>query len=113
MILERNAIIKSTSMSNADHGLLSSFLHLDFGEEGQGFGGWLLYAPGHSDATGLWIWRCIECAGVMDWKDLPGRTIRTRGDRSGIEAIGHVIQDIWFYPRIEFERLRRPLGLIR
>jgi hypothetical protein len=106
-MIERNAIIKSTSLSSADHGLLASFLHLDFGGEGQDFGGWQIYAPGRSDAAGLWVWRCMECADVTEWSDLPGRPIRTRGDHSRIEAIGHIIKDIWFNPAIEFENLRK------
>jgi hypothetical protein len=106
-MIERNAIIRSATLSNSDHGCLSSFLNLDFGDEGQGFGGYRLYAPSGSDATGLWVWRCMECAGVSEWSKLPGQTIRTKGDYSRIEAIGHIVKDIWFYPQAEFESLRK------
>ena len=98
----QNAIITSATLSNEDHGVLSSFLNLDFGDSGQGFGGYALFSPGHSDATGLWIWRCMECAGVSRWKDLPGKTVRVHGDHSKIHAIGHIVKDIWFNPSEEF-----------
>ena len=75
---------------------------------GQGFGGFLLYGPkgwkAHEDQgnfCGHWIWRVFEIAGVTDWKDLPGRTIRVRksdGEMGPISAIGHIVKDDWFDP---------------
>ena len=42
----RNAIITNITLSTADHGCLSSFIHLDYGDSsGQGFGGYVLFAP--------------------------------------------------------------------
>ena len=99
----RNAVIISASLSTADHGVLSSFVHLDYGGSGQGFGGYALYSPEHrSDATGLWIWRILEVVGVTEWADLKGKPVRVRGTHSGLEALGHFIEDRWFWPRQEF-----------
>lgn len=102
----KNAIITSVSMSNGDHGVLSAWLHLDFGGTGQGFGGYCLYAPlskSGKDYTGQWIWRCMEIGGVDEWAALKGRPIRVRGDHSRIVAIGHILNDDWFEPDIEFK----------
>lgn len=113
-IKEMNAVITSVSLSNDDHGVLSSFVHLDYGGSGQGFGGYSLYLPKdftHSNNqrnyAGHWIWRVLEIAGVGDWSRLPGRTIRVRCEHSKVHAIGHIVKDDWFYPSIDFKRMER------
>jgi hypothetical protein len=107
MIEIRNAIIKSATLSSEDHGILSSYLHLDYGGMGQGFGGYCLFNPNFKSkaAAGLWIWRCLEIADVTEWSKLPGRTIRAQGDVNKIHRIGHILKDVWFDPRDEFATL--------
>ncbi len=97
----RNAIITSASLSNADHGCLSSFLYLDYGNSnGQGFGGYRLASPtSQTPAAGNWIWHCLRVAEVDDWSKLPGRTIRARIEDDRVVAIGHITREIWFEPR--------------
>ena len=107
--MERNAIISSAELTTADRGLLTGWLMLDYGSAGQGFGGHVLYLPKsfthHSVQSGIaghWIFRVLEIAGVENWSDLKGKTIRTRGSLSGIDAIGHIVKDDWFSPAIDF-----------
>lgn len=111
----KNAIIESASITNDDHGLLSSWLTLDYGDGGhQGFGGFALYLPKdfkHHDImshAGHWIWRVMEVAGVSKWSDLKGKTIRVQLDKAGlggnIEAIGHIVKDNFFNPSKEFSK---------
>jgi len=110
----RNAIIESTSLSTADHGCLSGWLYLDYGGSGQGFGGYSLYLPkdfkkavNQRNYAGHFIFRCMEIAGVEDWGKLPGRTIRVRCEHSRVHAVGHILKDDWFDPKVEFETMEK------
>jgi hypothetical protein len=110
VIVEQNAIIKSVSIDDAERGMLTAWLHLDYGGSGQGFGGYGLYLPksySHHkllSCAGHFIWRCMEIGGVSKWEALPGKTIRVRGSMSGIDAIGHIVKDDWFYPSRDFAK---------
>lgn len=107
-----NAVIRETTLSIADHGVLSSFVHLDFGSSGQGFGGYTLgdleckrhSAEGNYAAE--FIVRVLLAAGVDEWSKLRGQTVRVKKDGfSGpIEAIGHIVDDDkWFCPDETFK----------
>jgi hypothetical protein len=107
----RNAIIGSARF-DTERGL-SAWLALEWEGGGQGFGGYLLYAPkgwkAHDhpgDFTGHFIWRCLEVAGVDDWSKLAGRSIRMKHEHSKVHAIGHIVKDIWFNPQEEFEAIQ-------
>ena len=112
----RNAIIKSANLTNANHGLLTGWLQLDYGDSGQGFGGYSLYMPKsfkHHDllsVAGHFIWRCMEIADVSSWEKLAGKTIRVKLDKPGlagrIAAIGHIVRDDWFNPSEDFAVLK-------
>ena len=115
-MIERNAVIESVTLSKDDHGLLTSYIGLDYGDSGhQGFGGYALYLPtsfkhGKVDNgfAGHWIWRVMEIAGVGKWDQLKGKTIRVRLDKDGfggsIVAIGHIVKDDWFNPSVDFKK---------
>lgn len=71
----KNAIIKSAKLDTGDRGLLTAWLHLDYGCSGQGFGGYALYLPksySHREiqsVAGHFIFRCMEIADVTDLCD--------------------------------------------
>jgi hypothetical protein len=103
-----NAIIKSVSLSDEDRGLLSGWVYLEYNSGGQGFGGYALYLPksyAHHNVlshAGHWIWRVMQVAGVGNWNDVPGKTVRVRHTWDTVEAIGHITKDDWFDPKKEF-----------
>lgn len=107
----RNAVIEEARF-DTERGL-SAWLMLDYGDGGhQGFGGYLLYAPkdwkAHNDLgnyAGHFIYRCFQIADVADWSKLKGRTIRVRVEDGLIRAIGHIVKNDWFDPKVEFAAL--------
>lgn len=112
----KNAIIESASMDMGGRGLLTAWLHLNYGGSGQGFGGYTLYLPKdfkhHADPVnyaGHFIFRCLQIAGVEEWSALPGKTIRVDVDHGGIVRIGHIIKEDWFDPKAEFQALRKKI----
>ena len=108
----RNAVITSATITNDDHGLLSTWIFLKYGDSSeQGFGGWALYLPKsftHHEVkshAGHFIWRVMEIAEVTEWSKLKGKTVRVKGSFSKIDAIGHIIKDDWFDPSLDFQSI--------
>lgn len=110
----QNAIIESASITSEDHGLLSAWVHLDYGGSHQGFGGYTLYLPNNfkhhaKDAgyAGHFIFRTMQVAGVGKWENLKGKTVRVKLTQEGlggrIIAIGHIVNDDWFCPEEDFK----------
>lgn len=107
----KNAVIESATLNTGDRGLLTSWLHLDYGDAGQGFGGFALYLPKsytHHEIksyAGHWIFRCMEIAGVESWDKLKGKTIRVKVGEDGlVKAIGHIVKNDWFTPSEDFKK---------
>lgn len=109
----QNAIIESTSLDMGERNLLTVWLHLSYGNACQAFGGYCLYLPKdfkHStvkgDFAGHFIFRCLQIAGVESWDQIKGKTIRVISIDRKIIAIGHIINDDWFNPSEDFERMK-------
>jgi hypothetical protein len=106
----KNAIIEDAKF-DTERGL-SAWVYLDYGGSGQGFGGYMLYAPNGWKASrqpgnyaGHFIWRVLEIAGVGDWAKLKGKTVRVKASHGKVHAIGHIVKDDWFDPSQEFEAI--------
>jgi hypothetical protein len=114
----KNAIIESARISADEHGLLDCWLMLDYGGVCQGFGGWALYLPKdftHHDPSGPnyaghFIWRVMEVAGVKEWSQLNGKTIRVKCASDKIYAIGHIVKNDWFEPDADFATMKRGIA---
>jgi len=101
-MIQRNALVKSATIDVDDHGCLTAWVHLDYGDSRQGFGGYMLYVPKReNDSTGKFLWRVMEVVGVSSWSDLCGKVIRVRSDGQSIISIGNAIEDKWFTPAAE------------
>lgn len=107
----KNAVIESVSINDGERGLLTAYLYLTYGKSGaQGFGGHALYLPksySHHKIdlgfAGHFIFRCMQIGGVSRWEDLNGKTIRVKAEHSKVHAIGHIVNDDWFEPAIDFK----------
>lgn len=96
-----NAKIEGVSLGFENHGvlsiMLSIMLSLDYGGSGHGFGGYAL-----TDGKHLlrWIKGIIKTLELENWEELKGQIIRVKrepGYNGKIIAIGHVLEDKWFY----------------
>lgn len=110
----KNAVIESAAITTGERGFLDCWVFLKYSDAGgQGFGGYVLYVPKSweyhkmESVAGHFIFRVMEVAGVTEWKDLPGKTIRVKCERSKIHAIGHIINDDWFDPKVDFSNLNK------
>lgn len=105
---ERNAKIRSTTLGYEDHGILTCWLNLDYGNSGQSFGGYALDSPDKdktdhsrkSDARAMdFLAAILKTVGVDTWEKLPGQYIRVRADHYQVESIGNLLEDKWLTPR--------------
>lgn len=108
----KNAIIEDVTIDTGDRGLLTVWLYLNYGGTSQGFGGFALYLPkdfthytNKGDFAGHFIFRCMEIAGVGQWKDMKGKTVRAKSTHGSVEEIGHIVKDDWFNPSKDFEKM--------
>lgn len=107
----KNAVIVDTTLSAADHGVLTSYVFCKFDDGQCGFGGYVLGRVDGGNITGKkldyaaeFIVRCLKVAGASEWSELSGRPLRVLHEGLGgtIVAIGHFLNDEWFCPRVEW-----------
>jgi hypothetical protein len=95
----RNAVIVRAGIGIEDPGVLSAYIVLDLGDAEQVFGCGVYAQKTGIDSknyAGHFIYRVLDIAGVDSWKQLTGKAIRMRGDSARIEAIGHIVKNLWF-----------------
>ena len=107
-----NAIIRSVTLGDDEHGGLTAFLHLEFHCSGCGFGGYRLGLLSRSNLAkegnycAEFVVRCLNTVGATRWEDLAGKPVRVLHEGIGgtVIAIGHYLEDKWFCPRVEFAK---------
>lgn len=103
------ARIESTTLGFEDHGILSSYVMLEYGRpgekmggSGQGFGGYILGGPGMA----IWVKGVLDAVGVSDWSSLKGKMVWAVGTDSRVESITGINTGIEFNPQQEFDKLK-------
>ena len=96
-----NGRIRSTMLGFEDHGILSSMIDIEADGWGQGFGGWSLTGK----EMAIFVEGVLKALEVKKWEYLVGKNVRIDHSHTGVEGIGHIYKDNWFYPRKAFEEL--------
>lgn len=104
-----NALITRTHLGPEDHGILTAWLYLKFDGTECEFGGYSfdrtvrrsesVVVPNRSAA--LFIRKTLAVVGAERWEQLPGRYCRVSIVDKMIQAIGHIVESRWFFPRDE------------
>lgn len=106
-----NAVIVSVEINDGERELLTAWISVKLKDGNfQSFGGHALYLSREysnhelNSYAGHFIYRCMQIAGVNSWEEMVGKAIRVRkpGEDEKIEAIGHIINDDWFSPSVDF-----------
>ena len=103
-------MVEETMLGIEDHGIFSSWLHIDFGGTGQGAGGYSLDSP-VSDEDGKhigrfgsafgaqWIMDTLKVVGVDSWERVKGSKVYVlrKDEWSSIEGLAH-----WLKPETNY-----------
>lgn len=87
----RNARIGMVTLKHEKDGTFTCYLYLNCGTENRKFGGNILDMGGAD-----FLIKILDVAGVRNWEDLEGKSIRVKADSSKIYAIGNYLEDKWF-----------------
>lgn len=93
----RNARITRTDLGYHDGfgSIKNAWVHLDYGDSGQGFGGQVL-GGAYTDAFIYGLLEALECE---SWEKLPGQFVRVDIREGLARRIGHPLKDQWFDPK--------------
>ena len=108
-MFERIGKIGDTFLGIEDHGIMSFFLHFDFGGTGQGFGGYCLdtYDGGLKKRIGTaggldLILGILRACGVEKWEDIKGKTMYALYDNDSYDQMIKGIKALPFESGGEF-----------
>ena len=102
----RNAIITSTRITIADHGILTFYLDIEGCGWSCSYGGYCI-GKGYLGAKEFSVdrgegleamMRIMDVVGVDTWEDLAGKLVRVKMEDWGspINVIGNIMEDKWF-----------------
>ena len=106
-----NAKVEKVKLEFEDHGCLCLNLYLEHEGGYQTFGGINLiskfqkeFKPDGGNYAGWYIKRVFDVCGVDSMDELPGQAVRIKLENGIIRAIGNIIRDDWFEPRVDFKK---------
>jgi hypothetical protein len=93
-VTERIGKIERTTLGFEDHGILTAWLHCNYGSSAQGLGGYALDGPYDKEAKvrlpnaecGRWVVGVMKACGVQSWEKVAGRTVIVMMDGDGWNA---------------------------
>jgi hypothetical protein len=92
----KNAIIENTFLGIEYHDIFTFYLDLDYGEETQRAGGYVLGNKYDFNRAGIEMIReILEIVNVNSWEKLKGRPIRVKASDERVYAIGNLLKDKW------------------
>lgn len=97
-----NARITAVSLGIEDHGILTSYLTMDFRGGGQGFGG---YNLNDENYLGAWIRGVMKALKLDEWDKVKGQLCRVERAGGLLIGISHIVDSTWFYPKRVFEEM--------
>ncbi len=99
-----NALITGTMLGIEGHGIMSSFIYLEWDGAGIGFGGYSLGGQSGID----YIKETLDVVGVDKWEDLKGKHVRVVSEGLGGKSlgIGNIIKDKWLYHEEFFSKYK-------
>lgn len=102
-----------------DGGVMLGTLQLQAKGFGVAFSGHVIHVPAQTQEQEDWqtsfgmdyITRVLQTVGVRLWEELPGQAIRLMREGNQVVAIGHLIEEVWFYPRELGEQAQQKAAL--
>jgi hypothetical protein len=96
-----NAKVIKTYLGIEDHGLLTAYIHVEWGSSfNQGFGGYNLGCPDGRNYGALFVRGVLDALKLDSWEQLKGQYCRIRKEddhlNARIVAIGHIVEESWF-----------------
>lgn len=101
-----NALIEKADIIYEDHGIWCDDIRFSGASWCQGFGGFGLAKKNDPlDYTGWFMRRVMGTLNVSKWSSVQGSHCRIKRSGGDIIAIGHLLEDRWFDPRVEFKAI--------
>jgi len=92
----KNAKITSTMLGWKNAPVMTYWLNLDYGGDGQSFGGITLSGEFGIEA----IKKILEVLDIEYWENLPGTNIRVKATHDKVHCIGNFLTDKWLNLKI-------------
>ena len=97
-----NARITKTWLGYEDHGIMTSYITLNYGGSGQSFGGWCI-GGSYMD---VWVRGVLKVLNKRKWEEIIGEYVQADHDKGKVYGIRSILGGEWFYPEEEFKKVK-------